>query len=27
VQFLVDQSMIAAPVKVDDLFAPLFPGL
>jgi 4,5-dihydroxyphthalate decarboxylase len=27
VQFLVDQSMVAAPVKVDDLFAPLFPGL
>jgi 4,5-dihydroxyphthalate decarboxylase len=27
VQFLVDQSMIAAPIKVDDLFAPLFPGL
>jgi 4,5-dihydroxyphthalate decarboxylase len=27
VQFLVDQSMIAAPMKVDDLFAPLFPGL
>jgi 4,5-dihydroxyphthalate decarboxylase len=27
VQFLVDQSMIAAPVKVDDLFAPLFPDL
>jgi hypothetical protein len=27
VQYLVDQSMIAEPMKVDDLFAPLFPGL
>jgi 4,5-dihydroxyphthalate decarboxylase len=26
VQFLVDQSMIAEPMKVDDLFVPLFPG-